>query len=58
MPTCPSSSSSAASILRGGEGQSQKRLSNFFQFVGMKLLWDDINNIIRKIWLNRHKGVF
>ena len=41
MSTCPSSSSaaaasssasSAASTIRGGEGQSQKRLSNFLSF--------------------------
>ena len=30
---------------KGGKGQSQKRFSNFFSFFGMKLLWDDINNI-------------
>ena len=26
--------------------QSQNRFSNFFSFFGMKLLWDDINNIL------------
>ena len=51
MPTRPS----WASTLRGGGGgggggQSQKRLSNFFSFFfGMKLLGDDINNIIKRI---------
>ena len=34
MPTRQSSSSAAASTLRRGEGQSQKRFSNFFSFFG------------------------
>ena len=35
MPTCLSASSAsvAASTLRGGKGQSQKRFSNFFSFL-------------------------
>ena len=45
LPTRPSSSSAAASTLRGGKGLSQKRFSNFFSFFDMRLLWEDINNI-------------
>ena len=44
MPTRPSSTASSVSTLRGGKAN-LKRFSNFFLFFGMKLLWDDINNI-------------
>ena len=44
MPSCPSSVCLSVKI-EGGRGQSQKRFSNFFSFFGMKLPWDDINNI-------------
>ena len=43
MPTHPSVS---ASTLRGGGGGANLRNSSVtFSFFGMKLLWDDINNI-------------
>ena len=34
--------------LFGRKGQSRKRFSNPFLFFSMKLLWDDINNILQK----------
>ena len=50
MPTRPSSAASAASAvsastLRGGRANLRNSSVTFSLFFGMKLLWDNINNI-------------
>ena len=42
----------------GGEGLSQKRISNFSSFFGMELLWGDINHISKGHFLRSVRSNF